>query len=38
MLKFNNTFIGNAEDLDIVMSRYHLLEYNNNYSVRPGEF
>ena len=25
--KINNTFIGNAEDLDIVMPMYNLLEY-----------
>ena len=30
--KGNNTFIGNAEDLDIVMPMYNLLEYSNNYS------
>ena len=28
--KVNNTFIDNAEDLDIVMSMYNLLEYNEN--------
>ena len=31
--KINNTFIGNGEDLDIVMPIYNLLEYNNNYSM-----
>ena len=30
--KINNTFIDNAEDLDIVMSMYNLLEYSENYS------
>ena len=30
--KINNTFIENAEDLDIVMPMYNLLEYSNNYS------
>ena len=31
--KINNTFIDNAEDLDIVMPMYNLLEYNDNYSM-----
>ena len=30
--KINNSFIDNAEDLDIVMSMYHLLEYSDHYS------
>ena len=29
----NNTFIGNAEYLDIVMRIYNLLEYRDNYSM-----
>ena len=29
--KINNTFIDNAEDLDIVMAIYRLLEHNDNY-------
>ena len=29
--KINNTFIDNAEDLDIVMSMNNLLEYIDNY-------
>ena len=29
--KINNTFTDNAEDLDIVMSMYNLLEYIDNY-------
>ena len=29
--KINSTFIDNAEDLDIVMSIYNLLEYSQNY-------
>ena len=29
--KINNTLIGNAEDLDIVMPLYNLLEYSKNY-------
>ena len=31
--KINNTFIDNAEDLDIVMSMYNLLEYSDNYCM-----
>ena len=31
--KINNTFIDNAEDLDIVMLTYDLLEYSDNYSM-----
>ena len=34
--KINNTFIGNAEDLDILMLMYNLLEYSDNYSTKPG--
>ena len=30
-IKNNNTFIDNAEDLDIVMPMYNLLEYSSNY-------
>ena len=29
--KINNTFIDNAEDLDIAMPMYNLLEYSGNY-------
>ena len=29
--KINNTLIDNAEDLDIVMPTYNLLEYNDNF-------
>ena len=32
----NNTFIDHAEDLDIAMSMYNLLEYSDNYSMTPG--
>ena len=31
--KINNTFIDNAEDLDIVVSMDSLLEYSDNYSI-----
>ena len=30
MSKINNILIGNAEDLDIIMPMYNLLEYNDN--------
>ena len=30
--KISNTFIDNAEDLDITMPMYNLLEYSDNYS------
>ena len=36
--KINNTLIDNAEDLDIVMPTYNLLEYNDNYSMTSGIF
>ena len=31
ILKINNTLIDNAEDLDIVMLKYNLIEYSKNY-------
>ena len=34
--KINNTFIDNAEDLDIVMPIYNLLAYSDNYSMTSG--
>ena len=34
--KINNTFVENAEDLDIVMRMYNLLEHSNNYSMTSG--
>ena len=34
--KINNTQIGNAEYIDIVMPMYNLLEYNDNYSETSG--
>ena len=30
--KTNNTEIDNAQDIDIVMPMYNLVEYNDNYS------
>ena len=34
--KNNNISTKNAEDLDIVMPMYNLLEYSNNYSMTSG--
>ena len=34
--KINNTLIDNAEDLDVVMPLYNLLEYRKNYSKTSG--
>ena len=34
--KIDNTFIDNAEDLDIVMPMYDLLEYSDNFSITSG--
>ena len=34
--KSNNTFIDNAEDLDIVVPMYSLLKYSDNYSLISG--
>ena len=34
--KINDTLICNAEDLDIVMPMYHLLEYSKNYLKTTG--
>ena len=36
--KINNTLIDNAEDLDVVMPMYNLLEYSKNYSKTTGSF
>ena len=36
--KINNTLINNAEDLDIVMPMYNLLEYSKNYRKQPGVY
>ena len=36
--KINNTFIDNAEDLDVVMPMYNLLEYSKNYWKTTGSF
>ena len=34
--KISNTFIGNAEDPDIFIPMYNLLEYSENYSITSG--
>ena len=34
--EINNTEIDNAEDIDIKMSMYNLIEYNDNYSKTSG--
>ena len=34
--KINNTLIDNAEDLDIVMPMYNLIEYSKSYSLITG--
>ena len=36
--KINGTKIGNAEDLDVVMPMYNLLEYSKNYIKTTGIF
>lgn len=32
-IKFYNTLTDSAEDLDVVIPMYNLLEYSNNYSM-----
>ena len=34
--EINNTQIGNAKDIDIVMPRYNLIEYSDNYAKASG--
>ena len=34
--KINNTLIDNAEGLDVVLSRYNLIEYSKNYLKTTG--
>ena len=40
IIEINNTQVGNAKDLDVVMSMYNLMynliEYSNNYSKTSG--
>ena len=35
-MHINNTFIDNAENVDIVMPMYNLLEYSDNNSMAAG--
>ena len=34
--RINNTYIDTAEDIDIVMPMYNLIEYSDNYSKTSG--
>ena len=34
--EINNTQVGNAKDIDIVMPMYNLIEYNDNYAKTSG--
>ena len=34
--EINNTQIDNAKDIDIVMTRYNLIEYSDNYAKTSG--
>ena len=36
--KINYTFIDNAEDPDVVLPMYNLVEYSNNYSMISGSY
>ena len=36
--KINNRLVGNAEDLDIVILMYNLIEYSKNFSKATGSF
>ena len=36
IVKINNTFIHNAEDLGIIMPIYNLIEYSKNYKKNPA--
>ena len=36
--KINSSFIDIAEDLDIIMLMYHLLENRDNYSMKVGSY
>ena len=36
--RINKTFIDNAEDFDIAMPMYNLLEYSDNYSMTLRSF
>ena len=34
----NNTQVGNAEETDVVMPMYNLIEYSDNYAKTSGGF
>ena len=34
--EINNTQVGNTKDIDIVMPRYNLIEYSDDYSKTSG--
>ena len=36
--KIDETTIDDAEDLDLIISMYHLIEYDSNYSKTTGRF
>ena len=36
IIEINNTQVGNAKDIDIVMAMYNLIEYSDNYAKRTG--
>ena len=36
--KINNTLINNAEDLDVIMPMYNLIEYSKNYRKTTGSW
>ena len=36
--RINNTNIANANDIDIIMPMYNLIEYSDNYSKTSGSF
>ena len=36
--RINNTDIANANDIDIIMPMYNLIEYSDNYSKTSGSF
>ena len=35
--KVNNTFVDNAEDINLIMPMYNLLEYSDNYYMTSGK-
>ena len=35
--RINNTDIDNAQDIDVIMPMYKLIEYSDNYSIKTSE-